>query len=106
MNCLPKTVHRGDGAMLNIALSEILAKLPVAKLQAEIREFTEPMTTVLPEKRLREVVYRSVQNILATETPVIAAMSRSASRVEADCWAMAKRIYRFLENERFNHHHL
>lgn len=92
--------------MLNIALSEILAKLPVAKLQAEIREFTEPMTTILPEKRLREVVYRSVQNILATETPVIAAMSRSASRVEADCWAMAKRIYRFLENERFNHHHL
>ena len=24
----------------------------------------------------------------------------------ADCWAVAKRVYRFLENERFNHHHL
>jgi len=70
--------------MLNIALSEILAKLPVAKLQAEIREFIEPMTAILPDQRLRAVVYRSVQNILATETPVIAAMSRSASRVEVD----------------------
>jgi len=92
--------------MLNIALSEILAKLPVAKLQAEIREFTEPMTAMLPDKRLCEVVGMSIQNILATETPVIAAMSRSASRVEADCWAIAKRVYRFLENGRFNHHHL
>ena len=77
-----QTFHPGDGAMLNIALSEILAKLPVAKLQAETREFTEPMTAVLPDKRLREVVCVSVQNILATETPVIAAMSRSGSRTE------------------------
>jgi len=92
--------------MLNIALSEILAKLPFAELQAEIRRYVEPMTGNLPDKRLRDVVCMGVQNILATETPVIAAMSRSASRVEADCWAMAKRIYRFLENERFNHHHL
>jgi hypothetical protein len=92
--------------MQNIALSEILAKLPVAKLQAEIKEFIEPMTAILPDKRLCEVVCMSIQNILATETPVIAAMSRSASRVEADCWAIAKRVYRFLENERFTHHHL
>jgi hypothetical protein len=47
-----------------------------------------------------------VQNILATETPVIAAMSRNAWRVEAECWAMAKRMYRFLENDRFSHHDL
>jgi len=92
--------------MLNIALSETLAKLPVAKLQAEIREFIEPLTAILPDKRLSDVVCMSVQNILATETPVIAAMSRSALRVEADCWAVAKRVYRFLENEHINHHHL
>ena len=92
--------------MLNIALSETLAKLPVAEMQASIRHFVEPMTERLPDKRLRAVVYLSVQNILATETPVIAAMSRSVSRVEADSWAAAKRVYRFLENERFNHHHL
>jgi hypothetical protein len=92
--------------MLNIALSEILAKLPFAELQAEIRRYVEPMTGNLPDKRLRDVVCMGVQNILATETPVIAAMSRSASRVEAECWAMAKRMYRFLENDRFSHHDL
>ena len=92
--------------MLNIALSEILAKLPVAELQASLQEFMKPMTKNLPDKRLQAVVCQSVQGILATETPVIAAMSRSVSRVEADCWAAAKRVYRFLENERFNHHHL
>jgi len=90
--------------MLNIALSETLAKLPVAELRASIEDFVEPMTENLPDKRLLEVVNQSVQSILATETPVIAAMSRSVSRVEADCWAAAKRVYRFLENERFNHH--
>jgi len=90
--------------MLNIALTETLAKLPAAELQASIRDYVEPMTEILPDKRLREVVSQSVQSILATETPVIAAMSRSVSRVEADCWAAAKRVYRFLENERFNHH--
>jgi hypothetical protein len=92
--------------MLNIALTETLAKLPVAELQASIRKFVWPMTENLPDKRLREVVFQSVQSILATETPVIAAMSRSVSRVEADCWAAAKRVYRFLENERFNHHQM
>ena len=90
--------------MLNIALSETLAKLPVSELQASIRKFVEPMTENLCDKRLRAVVCQSVQSILATETSVIAAMSRSVSRVEADCWAAAKRVYRFLENERFNHH--
>ncbi len=66
--------------MLNIALSETLAKLPVSELQASIRKFVEPMTENLCDKRLRAVVCQSVQSILATETPVIAAMSRSVSR--------------------------
>jgi hypothetical protein len=92
--------------MLNIALSETIAKLPYEELRTSIRDYLEPMTAILPEKRLREVVNLCVQNILATETPVIAAMSRGVSKVEADCWAAAKRVYRFLENERFNHHHL
>jgi len=90
--------------MQNITLSEILAKIPVAKLQSSIQEYVKPMTELLPDQRLREVVSQGIQNILATETPVIAAMSRSVSREKADCWAMAKRVYRFLENERLNHH--
>lgn len=53
--------------MLNIALTETLAKLPAAELQASIRDYVEPMTEILPDKRLREVVSQSVQSILATE---------------------------------------
>jgi len=68
--------------MLNIALSETLAKLPFEELRTSIRDYMEPMTAILPEKRLREVVNLCVQNILATETPVIAAMSRGVSKVE------------------------
>jgi hypothetical protein len=89
--------------MLNIALTETLAKLPVTELQDSIAAYVEPMSELLPDQRLGRVVSQSVQSILATETPVIAAMSRSISRGEADCWAAAKRVYRFLENERFNH---
>jgi hypothetical protein len=89
------TFHPGDGAMLNMGLSEFLAKLSVAEFQAEIREFTGPLVAIFPDKRLCEVECMSIQNILATETPVIAAMSRSASQMEADCWAIAKRCIDF-----------
>jgi uncharacterized membrane-anchored protein YjiN (DUF445 family) len=92
--------------MQNIALTEALAKLPVTELQVSIHDFVEPMIEILPDKRLREVVSQSMESILATETPVIAATSRIVSRVEADCWVAAKRVYRLLENERFNHHQM
>jgi hypothetical protein len=56
----------------------------------------------LPDARLKAVIPLAVRCILATETPVITAMSRAVSRLEAECWAAAKRIYRFLDNERFD----
>jgi hypothetical protein len=67
--------------MWNIILDEILAKLPVAEMEAELAEFLEPMSSLLPEKRLRDVLGQMVRCILATETPVVAAMSRSVSRL-------------------------
>ncbi len=92
--------------MLNIALNETLAKLPLTELDHTIASFLEPMSAILPEERLRRVLHQTARCILATETPVIAALSRSISRQEADCWAAAKRVYRFLDNQRFNSHHL
>ena len=79
-----------------------------------MNEFLEPVMELLPEKRLRRVVGQAVRGILAEETPVIAAMvlgygttlAQSISRQEMDCWAAAKRIYRFVDNKRFNHHRL
>ena len=55
--------------MKNIALKEILAKLPIDELQEEIEVFMEPMTTEIADKRLKGVAWQNVQNFLATETP-------------------------------------
>lgn len=92
--------------MSTIPLSELLAKLPVEELDESLKDFLDPLTELLPEKRLRRVVAQTVRGILARETPVIAAMAQSVSRQEMDCWAAAKRIYRFMGNERFNSHQL
>ena len=92
--------------MKNIPLFEIFAKLPVEEMDETLNEFLAPVTELLPEKRLRRVVSQAVRGILAQETPVIAAMAQSISRQEMDCWAAAKRLYRFIANQRFNHHQL
>jgi hypothetical protein len=92
--------------MHNIPLSEIFAKLPVKEMDETLNEFLAPVAELLPEQRLRRVVTQAVRGILAQETPVIAAMAQSISRQEMDCWAAAKRLYRFMANQRFNHHRL
>jgi hypothetical protein len=92
--------------MINIPLPDIFAKMPIEELDQTLDEFLTPVTQLLPEERLRRVVPLAVHGILAQETPVIAAMAQSVSRQEMGCWAAAKRIYRFMWNERFNHHQL
>ncbi len=80
--------------------------MPVKELDQTLNEFLAPVTELLPEERLRRVVAQAVRGILAQETPVIAAMAQSISRQEMDCWAAAKRLYRFVDNKRFSHHQL
>jgi len=92
--------------MLNIPLAKILNKLPIAEMEQTLSEFIQPLTELLPDKRLKKVVPLAVRGILTNETPVIAAIAQSVSRQEADCWAAAKRLYRFMKNKRFNHHQL
>jgi hypothetical protein len=92
--------------MMNIPLTDIFAKMPVEELDQALNDFLAPITELLPEERLRRVVPLAVRGILARETPVIAAMAQNVSQQEMDCWAAAKRIYRFVWNERFNHHQL
>ena len=92
--------------MWNIPLTDIFAKMPIEELDQTLNEFISPMTEFLPEERLRRVVPLAVRGILAQETPVIAAMAQSVSRQKMDCWAAAKRIYRFVENKRIHHHQL
>jgi hypothetical protein len=40
---------------------------------------------------------------LSGQTPVITAMAQGVSRLEAETWPAAKRMYRFMYNEHFNH---
>lgn len=89
--------------MFNIPVVEILDKLPMSELEKAIEEYVSPITEMLPDKRLERVVALSVRGILGGQTPVIAAVAQSVSRLESDSWPLAKRIYRFLENGRFSH---
>ena len=92
--------------MMNIPLTDIFAKMPIEELDQTLNAFLSPVVELLPEERLRRVVPLAVRGILAEETPVIAAMAQSNSRQEMNCWAAAKRIYRFIWSKRFNHHQL
>jgi len=88
--------------MFSIAIKEVLAKLPVAQLAETLMEFVQPFTEGLPDRRLKRVVPQAVQGILGSQTPVVTGMAQSTSRLEADVWPAAKRIYRFLNNPRLS----
>jgi len=88
--------------MFSIAIGEVLAKLPVAELGESLRGFVQPFTEGFPDRRLQRVVPQAVQGILGSQTPVVTGMAQSTSRLEADVWPTAKRIYRFLHNPRLS----
>ncbi len=88
--------------MFSIPIEEVLAKLPVAQLGESLMEFVQPFVEGLPDKRLARVVPQAVQGILGSQTPVVTGMAQSTSRIEADVWPTAKRIYRFLNNPRLS----
>jgi hypothetical protein len=92
--------------METIAVREVLAKLPQGEVEQSMNTFVRPVVELLPDQRLCEVVPVAIRGILAGETPVITTIAHSISRQEASTWAAAKRLYRFLANTRFTHHHL
>lgn len=88
--------------MFSIAIGEVLAKLPLAQLGESLMEFVQPFIEGMPDRRLQRVVPQAVQGILGSRTPVVTSMAQSTSRLEADVWPSAKRIYRFLNNPRLS----
>lgn len=92
--------------MTTVAFQDVFAKLPAAELESSLQTFTEHFSQVLPDARLKRVVPLAVRGILAGETPVITGIARSIGRDEASVWAAAKRLYRFLDNDRFRAHTL
>jgi hypothetical protein len=85
---------------MNITLKDILAKLPYGKLKETIEVHIEPLLQMLPDKRLWAVVVQMVLGILGSQTPVVTEMAGSNSKREGSTWALAKRIYRLLHNQR------
>lgn len=71
-----------------------------------MEKFLEPMTKRLPDKRLREVGRMAVRGILAAQSPLVTEIARALERVAESVRPTARRIYRFLWNERLDHRDL
>jgi hypothetical protein len=92
--------------MCSILQDEVIDKLPVAELQADLDLFLQPVLRRLPEKRLRAVAKLAVQGVLSSQSPLLTHMARGVVREEETIWPAAKRLYRFMWNERFSHREL
>jgi hypothetical protein len=92
--------------MGTILENEAVANLPVAELEKELEVFLEPVRMQLPEERLRRVGKLAVQGIIAGQSPMVTQMARGVVREGETIWPMAKRLYRFIWNKRFNHSNL
>jgi hypothetical protein len=87
--------------MIDIAIKGFLDKLPATELEQSLETFLDPLMTGLPDRRLKEVVSLSVRGIMGSESPVVTQIAQQGPRDESQVWAAAKRIYRFLGNQRF-----
>lgn len=87
---------------MNIALSAILAKFPIEQIQTTVRGHILPLIRILPDKRLGQVAEEIILGILGGQTPVITEIARQSSKDKGETWAVAKSIYRWMENKRFH----
>jgi len=92
--------------MDRILQDEVIDKLPVAVLKAELELYLGPVLRRLPEKRLRVVGKLAVEGILGGQSPLVTQMARSVVREEKTIWPTAKRFYRYVWNKRFSHRDL
>jgi hypothetical protein len=83
---------------MTLPLETILAKLPIEKLKETIKAHVQPLSRLLPDKRIGEVVECMILGILGGQTPVITEMARTNSKAEGETRPIAKRIYRFMYN--------
>jgi len=85
---------------MNIALESILAKLPMKEIQKTVQSHSAPLTVLLPDRRMKKVLENMVLGILGGQTPVITGIARQSGKAEGETWAVAKSMYRLLENQR------
>ena len=82
--------------MNSIPQSEVIDKLPVVELQADLDRFLQPALRRLPEQRLRAAGKLAVQGILGSQSPPLTQMARGVVREEETIRPAAKRPYRFV----------
>ncbi len=102
LGCEHQKIPIESRADMNIALETILAKFPIEEIETTIREHILPLTRLLPDKRLCRVAEAIILGILGGQTPVITEIARQSSKDEGETWAVAKSIYRWMENKRFH----
>jgi len=95
-----------DGAMNTILQNNEMGKLPINELSESLDAFLMPAMDQLPEKRLREVGKLAVQGIIGGQSPLVTQMARGVKREDETIRPMARRMYRFIWNERFSHRDL
>jgi hypothetical protein len=77
----------------------LLAKsIPIQEIKTTIQKYIDPITKRLPDKRLNRVVNDMVLGVLGSESPVITEIAQQNGKDDGESWAVAKRMYRFLEN--------
>lgn len=86
---------------MNITPQTLFTKLPIEQIKTTIHKHLLPLTSLLPDVRLRRVAETLVLGIFGGQTPVITAIARQSSKEAGETWAVAKSIYRWLSNQRF-----
>ena len=89
--------------MPSIHPNDVIANLPADELQLSLRAFLQPVTSLLPDVRLRTVAELIAQGIVTSQSPVVTQIARGTRYTDETVWPTCKRAYRFLGNSRFTH---
>jgi hypothetical protein len=92
--------------MNSILQNPIVGNLPGDELTEQLKAFLQPVLVHLPEKRLCDVAQVAVRGIVAAQSPVLTEVARGTPRTAETIWSTAKRLYRFVWNQRFSHRDL
>jgi hypothetical protein len=92
--------------MSTITQNTLHDKMPITQLHDSLRTFAEPVTSRLPDVRLREVAHLMLQGLITAESPIVTHIARGTSHHDETIWLTCKRLYRFLSNDRFSHRSL
>ncbi len=85
---------------MTIAPEGIFAKLPILEIRGTIRNHSEPLMRLLPDKRMRKVIENMMLGILGGQTSVITGIARQNGKKDGETWSVAKSMYRLLGNQR------